>query len=181
MTHTATFPRGGAGSRASGFLLMILGAWGAIVPFIGPYFSYAYTPDTTWTYTTGRLVLSILPGAAAFVGGLIILAGGASPASAAGGMLAALGGAWFVVGVPVMTIAVRDAAVSPGTPVTGGGSGISPAILRLLEGLGFFYGLGVVIVFLAAMAIGRAASRGAVAGYPATPAAPAEPEHVGPG
>lgn len=181
MTHTATFPRGGAGSRAGGFLLMILGAWGAIVPFIGPYFSYAYTPDATWTYTTGRLVLSILPGAAAFVGGLIILAGGTSPASAAGGMLAALGGAWFVVGVPVMTIAVRDAAVSPGTPVTGTGSGISPAILRLLEGLGFYYGLGVVIVFLAALAVGRAASRGVIAGYPAAPAEPAEPQHVGPG
>src|SRR5260370_1022494 len=29
---------------ASGVLLMLLGAWGALVPFIGPYFGYAYTP-----------------------------------------------------------------------------------------------------------------------------------------
>ena len=40
---------------ASGFLLVLLGAWGALIPFIGPYFHYAYTPDTAWTYTTARL------------------------------------------------------------------------------------------------------------------------------
>ena len=39
---------------ASGFLLVLLGAWGALIPFIGPYFHFAYTPDTAWTYTVGR-------------------------------------------------------------------------------------------------------------------------------
>src|SRR6266536_1351377 len=34
----------------SGALLVILGAWAAIVPFIGPYLNFAYTPatNTTW-------------------------------------------------------------------------------------------------------------------------------------
>jgi hypothetical protein len=41
--------------RASGGLLMLLGAWGALVPFVGPYFGYAYTPDKAWAYTSGRL------------------------------------------------------------------------------------------------------------------------------
>ena len=37
--------------RVIGVLLMLLGAWGAVVPFVGPYFGYAYTPDKVWVYT----------------------------------------------------------------------------------------------------------------------------------
>ena len=69
----------------SGFLLVLLGLWGALIPFIGPYFHFAYTPDTAWTYNSARLWLEILPGAAVFLGervtlvmvagGLLILAG----------------------------------------------------------------------------------------------------------
>ena len=33
----------------SGFLLVLLGLWGALIPFIGPDFHYAYTPDAAWT------------------------------------------------------------------------------------------------------------------------------------
>ena len=57
----------------SGFLLVLLGLWGGLIPFIGPYFHYAYTPDTAWTYTTARLWLEILPGAAVFLGGLLLI------------------------------------------------------------------------------------------------------------
>jgi len=48
---------------ASGLLLVLLGLWGALIFFVGPYFHFAYTPDTAWTYSTGRLWLEILPGA----------------------------------------------------------------------------------------------------------------------
>src|SRR5260370_39946642 len=58
---------------ASGFLLVLLGAWGALIPFIGPYFHYAYTPEVAWTYTTARLWLEILPGAAVFLGGILLI------------------------------------------------------------------------------------------------------------
>src|SRR5260370_27837092 len=58
---------------ASGFLLVVLGAWGALIPFIGPYFHYVYTPDTAWTYTTARLWLEILPGAAVVLGGILLM------------------------------------------------------------------------------------------------------------
>ena len=47
-----------------GLLVALLGIWGGIIPFVGPYFNYAYTPDKAWTYTTGRLELEILPGPA---------------------------------------------------------------------------------------------------------------------
>src|SRR5690349_18126997 len=57
----------------SGVLLILLGAWGALIPFIGPYFHFAYTPDTAWTWTWGRFFLEIVPGVAAALGGLILL------------------------------------------------------------------------------------------------------------
>ena len=80
--------------RIIGSLLMLLGAWGALGPFVGPYFGYAYTPDRAWAYTSGRLWLSVLPGAAVFLGGLFVLA--SNRAASSGAFLAALGGTWFI-------------------------------------------------------------------------------------
>jgi hypothetical protein len=131
----------------SGLLLILLGAWGALVPFIGPYFHYAYTPDKAWTYTSGRLWLEILPGAAVALGGLIVLASAYRPMAHFGAWLAALGGAWFALGTligPTWT----GMNMTTGTPVGG-------PVTRALEQIGFFTGLGVVIVLLAAMALGR--------------------------
>jgi hypothetical protein len=55
MTGTLRIPR--SKGAVSGVLLVLLGIWGALIPFVGPYFHYAYTPDRTWDYTTGRLWL----------------------------------------------------------------------------------------------------------------------------
>jgi hypothetical protein len=147
-------PLSGRG-RASGALLILLGAWGALIPFLGPYFGYAYTPDKTWAYTSGRLVLSVLPGAVVLLGGLLVLA--SDGAAAIGGFFAAVGGAWFVVGAEVMTVAARGGSYVPGSPVVTSGSSFPPATMRLLEHIGFYSGLGVVIVFLSALALGKAA------------------------
>jgi hypothetical protein len=131
----------------SGLLLVLLGIWGALIPFVGPYFHYAYTPDKAWTYTTGRLWLEILPGAAVFLGGLIVLTSAYRPTAHVGAWLAALSGAWFALGslIGPTWIGMR---MVPGTPV-------GDATHRALEQIGFFTGLGVAIVLLAAMAIGR--------------------------
>jgi hypothetical protein len=139
-------------SRTCGCLLMLLGAWGALVPFVGPYFGYGYTPEKVWTYTTGRLWLSVLPGAAVFLGGLVVSLSGRS--AAPGALLAVLGGTWFVIGVPVL--ALIKPGTGPGTPATVAHAMFHPATMRFLESLGFFYGLGVAIVFFAALALGRA-------------------------
>jgi hypothetical protein len=140
--------------RASGALLVLLGAWGGLIPFVGPYFGYAYTPDKAWAYTSGRLVLSVLPGALVFLSGLMVLA--SDRAAAIGGFFAAVGGAWFVVGAEVLAVAVRSGSYSPGSPVITTGQTLSPATMRLLEHIGFYSGLGVVIVFLGALALGKA-------------------------
>jgi len=132
----------------SGVLLLLLGAWGALIPFIGPYFNYAYTPDRAWAYTSGRLWLEILPGIATALGGLIALGSSNRAVAAFGAWLAALAGAWFVAGTPISTLWASSGFPQIGVP-TGG------TLLRVSEQIGFFTGLGVVIVFLAAFSLGR--------------------------
>src|SRR5260370_14196739 len=130
----------------SGALLVLLGAWGGLIAFIGPYFHYAYTPDSAWSYTAGGLWLEVLPGAGALVGGLIALASASRPVAMFGAWLAAISGAWFAVGAVSGHWAVVG--LSAGTPVGG-------TLTRVVEQIGFFTGLGVAIVFLAALALGR--------------------------
>ncbi len=135
----------------SGLLLVLLGLWGALIPFVGPYFHYAYTPDTGWTYTTARLWLEILPGAAVFLGGVLLIIARSRYVALFGAMLAAAAGAWFVLGTSLSPLWNNH--------VTLGGSPASATVyMRIMEQLGFFSALGVVIVFIAAMAIGRIAS-----------------------
>jgi hypothetical protein len=131
----------------SGVLLILLGAWGGLIPFIGPYFHYAYTPSSAWSYTSGRLWLEILPAAGAVAGGLILIASSSRPAALFGAWLAAISGAWSATGGLIGPI-WRGHELSAGTPVGG-------AIARSLEQIGFFTGLGLAVAFVAAVALGR--------------------------
>jgi hypothetical protein len=142
----------------SGVLLVLLGAWGGLIAFVGPYFHYAYTPDSAWSYTSGRLWLEILPGAGALLGGLIALASASRPVAMFGAWLAGLSGAWFALGT-IIGHAWAGSGLSAGTPAGG------PAT-QVVEQIGFFTGLGVVIVFLAALAFGRLTVVGARDGAP---------------
>jgi len=159
----------------TGMLLVLLGAWGALVPFIGPYFRFAYSPDSAWTYTTGRLWLEILPGIAAFIGGIILLVTRLRMVAILGAWIGAVSGAWFAIGSALSPLWTRGSAPAQGVPVGG-------TAARAIEQIGFFAGLGVVLVFVAAAAIGRltvlAASDVGIAaggGLPSAPtAAPAE-------
>jgi hypothetical protein len=133
---------------ASGFLLVLLGLWGALIPFVGPYFHYAYTPDTTWTYTTARLWLEVLPGAAVFLGGVVLIIATGRHIALFGAILAAAAGAWFALGTVLSPLWNNH--------VTMGGSPASSTVsMRILEQLGFFSALGLVIVFIAGAACGR--------------------------
>jgi hypothetical protein len=133
----------------SGFLLVLLGLWGGLIAFVGPYFHFAYTPGVAWTYTAGRLWLEILPGAATLLGGLILLGTRTRPVAMFGAWLAALGGAWFAVGRTLTPLWNSSGAMAVGTPIG------SSTLIRVLEEISYFTGLGVVIVFLAAASIGR--------------------------
>ena len=134
----------------SGFLLILLGAWGALIPFIGPYFNFAYNTDQEWLWTTARGWLEVLPGAAAAVGGLLLLTSGHRAAAMFGGWLAVLAGAWFVVG----------RAFAGPLPIGDVGAPVAPTdTKRLALELAYFSGLGAVIVFLGALALGRLSVR----------------------
>jgi hypothetical protein len=135
----------------SGFLLILLGLWGALIPFIGPYFHYAYTPDKAWTYNTGRLWLELLPGAAVFLGGVLLMAARSRHTALFGALLAAAAGAWFTLG-PVLSPLWNHHVAMGGSPAS------STVYMRIMEQLGFFTALGVVIVFVAGAALGRVAS-----------------------
>jgi hypothetical protein len=134
---------------ASGVLLVLLGIWGAIIPFIGPYFHYAYTPDTTWTYNTARLWLEILPGAAVFLGGILLIIATGRHIALFGAILAAAGGAWFALGTVLSPLWSTGHVVLGGTPVA------STTLMRVVEQIGFFTGLGVAVVLVAGTALGR--------------------------
>lgn len=131
----------------SGVLLVLLGIWGGLVPLIGPYVNYAYTPDHAWTLTTGRLWLEILPAAGTLVGGIVVLVSRLRPIALLGVSLAAASGAWFAFGsvlAPLWTTTLP----AQGTPVGG-------QVARAMEQIGFFTGLGAVIVCVASVALGR--------------------------
>ncbi len=133
----------------SGLLLALLGLWGALIPLVGPYFHYAYTPDSAWTLTAGRVWLEIVPGAATFLGGIILLASASRPLAMFGAELAAAAGAWFALGMVIIPLWPAARTLDPGSPAG------TTTVLRQLEHLGFYTGLGVVIVFVAALALGR--------------------------
>jgi hypothetical protein len=154
MTQTETQPRRGGLMRVtrsrgvlSGLLLMLLGLWGALIPFIGPYFHFAYTPDSAWTWTSGRGWLEVLPGAAAFVAGLLLTTTAHRAVGVFAGWLGSAAGAWFVLG-PVFGRLWDGAVGAAGHPVGG-------TTRQVWEQVAFFSGLGVVIVFLSAQALGR--------------------------
>jgi len=136
---------------ASGLLLVLLGLWGALIPFVGPYFHFAYTPDAAWTYSTARLWLEILPGAAVVVGGVLLIIATGRHVALFGAMLAAAAGAWFVLG-PALSPLWNNHVAMGGSPAS------ATVFMRIMEQLGFFSALGVVIVFVAAAALGRIAS-----------------------
>jgi hypothetical protein len=147
MTRMLQVPR--SRGAVSGLLLVLLGLWGALIPLVGPYFHYAYTPDTAWTFTAGRTWLEIVPGVVTILGGIILLASASRPVAMVGAELAAVAGAWFALGTVLSPIWPAASTLKPGSPAG------ATTLIRQLEHLGFFTGLGVVIVFVAALALGR--------------------------
>lgn len=137
----------------SGAVIAILGVWGALIPFIGPSFSYAIGPTDTWHWTSGRLWLSVIPGVVAVLGGLMLMTSARRPTASFGALLGVLAGAWFVVG-PTVSALWNHGVSQAGLPH--GSTG-----LRVLEQLGWFSALGALILYFGATALGRLSIRSA--------------------
>jgi len=162
----------------SGLLLVVLGLWGGLVPFIGPYFHYAFGSTATWHFTTNRLWLDIVPGVVVVLGGVGLMRAGHRVSGSTAGWLAIVGGAWFAVG-PAVSRLWEHGSGPIGTPLYG-------TTRQTIELVGYFYGLGALVVALAAFALGRFVTRPALVSEPvvaetvpadaiAAPAATVEP------
>jgi hypothetical protein len=166
MSDVMRMPR--SRGAASGFLLILLGVWGGLIPFIGPYFNFAYTPDQEWTWNAARGWLEVLPGAATVLGGLMLLGSGNRATAVFGGWLTVLAGAWFIIG---NLFAGPLGIGTAGTPMA------TTDTKRAFLELTYFYGLGALIVFLGALALGRVTVRSVRDfGYARRPVAVAEPQ-----
>jgi hypothetical protein len=143
-------------SVVAGVLLIVLGVWGGLAHFVGPYFHYAYTPDTAWHVTMARVWLEIVPAAAVVVGGGLVMVSTSRLIAAGGAILAMLAGGWFVVGRAVSEIWPRLG--TAGVP-----AGTSPTRMAEEE-LGLFTGLGVVILVCGTLVLARALMTATLAG-----------------
>ena len=132
----------------SGILLILLGAWGALAPLVGPYWNFGFTPNETWNMTDGRWWFQVLPGIVTVIGGLLLFFGTDRITTSIGGWIAAAAGAWYVIGVPLQPNLTLG---SIGEPIH------SSLRASTIERLALFEGLGVLIVFVSAYALGRLA------------------------
>jgi len=127
--------------------VLLLGVWGGLVPFIGPYFNFAMHTDQTWHWFTDRAWLSVLPGAVAVLGGLLMIRGGRRSSISLGAMLGLAAGLWFVAG-PVVSSLWNNGAVTVGPPLG------AHNLTRALEWIGYFYGVGALLILFSSYALG---------------------------
>jgi hypothetical protein len=138
----------------SGLMLIVLGLWGGLIPLIGPYFGYAFGSHAAWDLTMNRFWLDVLPGAAVVLGGLMLIWSGHRMTGTVASWFAMAGGAWFAVG-PAVSRLWEHSGGPIGMPLFG-------HTRQTFELIGYFYGLGIVVMGLAAFALGRVVSRPAL-------------------
>lgn len=131
-------------ARGVGGAIIVLGAFAGVLPFVGPLFGFGYTSDAeAWTVTQDRIVLSVIPGAVAVLGGLL-LQGRRVSIQRTGALLGLAGGSWFVLG-PIF----RGLWEEGERAASGGGEW-----LVLAKELAYHYGTGLALAALAGFALG---------------------------
>jgi hypothetical protein len=133
----------------SGLLLFLAGLWAALVPFFGPYLNLSIGTDQTWHWTIDRLWLSVLPGAVAALGGLLLIRAVTRGGAAFASWLGVCAGAWLIVGQTV-SLLWNHGTSAAGQPLFGN-------VHKAVEEGVYFYAVGALILFFAAFALGRLA------------------------
>ncbi len=135
-------------ARATGIAVLVVGAWGALIPFAGPSFGYGMGSSQAWAWTESRVTLHLLPGLAAIIGGLL-LASAPRTRQAGGALIALLGGVWFVIAPSLHPLWADTTAQS-----MSGGMHAESAMSSALSALGYHYGTGALIIVASAYALG---------------------------
>jgi hypothetical protein len=135
------------GVAGMGFLAALLGAWAAIVGFVGPEFGYQATNNASWQWTTANWLLHLIPGAVAFVAGIVAvaLAGAATLVRRTllrlAGLVIVAAGAWLVIGPALWPV------FESGTPY----GSAATAQTSFTNQIGANLGPGLLLVALGAM------------------------------
>ncbi|HWC40179.1 MAG TPA: hypothetical protein VG476_16705 [Acidimicrobiales bacterium] len=143
----------------AGIGAIVVGAWAAIVPFVGPSFGYTLGASGAWKLTADHLYLQLAPGAAGVLAGLVFL--GFVPGrdralywrgmAVVAGLLAAAAGAWLVIGPDAYTVIRHVGANGRTLPTRSLGS--------LATQVGYYLGPGVLLAVFGGIAIGRGPHR----------------------
>jgi len=135
-SHIERSQIGSRGYALSGLAIIAFGVWAVLGPFVGP--------GETWTSSFNHVMLSVVPAAAAVLGGLMMLTRGRQVAWI-GGLMALAGGLWFMLAP--MTY--------PLWPSGGAGTGPSPGgSVWLAQWAGFLFVTGTVITLLSSYVLG---------------------------
>jgi hypothetical protein len=134
-----------------GFLALLVSAWAAIVPFVGP--SFGFSPDGTasWTWNRAHALGALVPGLVSLLACLIIVILARHPSGTlvpsrlvSAGLLIFLCGAWFA-SVPVVWPVLVGSYFRDASPS-----------LTLASWMGSATGPGVLLAAFGAFAMGRA-------------------------
>lgn len=134
--------------EVAGLLTLLLGAWAGIVSYVGPTFGFSADGSTAWSWTFAHGMLFLLPGAGAFLAGVLTMMGAARDAKSVlgfAGLLAAACGAWLVVG-PVAWPVLGHAAFFRTVPV---------GTRDLAYWIGYALGPGGLLLAFGAFILGR--------------------------
>lgn len=134
-----------------GAALLVLGAWGAALPFIGPTFGYHMGRGAPWVWSESHATLHVAPGLAAVLGALLMISGRPRSVRSSGALLALLGGVWFVIAPSLHPLWA-------GQSMGGGMVHMQSVGSAALSAIGYHYGTGALIIGLAAWTLGTVAA-----------------------
>lgn len=135
------------GTKIVGSVIFAVGAWAAVVAYVGPTFGYPMPPGSdqpAWDWTASHTWRHLLPGVVAVAGGVLLWSGTRRRALAGSG-LALLAGIWMIISPFVVR-----AWLSSG----GGGGGDASTAMQIITPLGYHHVPGIITVSLAAFTIG---------------------------
>jgi hypothetical protein len=150
-------------------LTLLVGAWGGIVPFVGPVFGFSADGTSSWYWNLSHALLWLVPGAVAVVCGMAMLghvpralAGFGRTGTVVAGFLAALCGAWLVIGPSAWAVLEHSTVFQHAAPLR-----------ELAFHIGYSYGPGLLLAVFGAfaMAWGIRARRTLVSSVAPAPAA----------
>jgi hypothetical protein len=151
--HSARAHGAGTGIVTVGVVIILISAWGALIPFVEPLFGYHATGTPSWHWNAAHTLLAVVPGAVGIAMGFVVLwranevrVGGGRMGLVLAGLITMLCGAWFIVGPTAWPVMSTHGAYF---------SSIAP-LRSLLYQVGYAIGTGVILVVCGGYVLGWA-------------------------